>query len=114
MTRLAKENKMIPVMCIVQQGQVPKEAEADMKAQIDDFTRKAFFEPADIDWIVVPHGSGFTAGDPSQTVVASLHANRPLPKAERTALLRELGDICSRHAGVSPHDVLTSIRNPQE
>lgn len=105
---------MIPVMCIVQEGQIPHHAERGLKAQIDAFTQRAFSAPADIDWIVVPEGSGFTAGEPSTTVIASLHANRPLPQTVRIALLKELGEICMANTGRSANEVVTSIRNPKD
>ena len=104
---------MIPVMCIVQEGQISVDAEHGLKAQIGAFTRRSFAAPADIDWIVVPKGSGFTAGEPSTTVIASLHANRPLPQHERIALLKEVGDICMAQTGRSANEVVTSIRNPK-
>lgn len=103
---------MIPVMCIVQEGQVSETAERALKSEIGGFTRRAFNAPADIDWIVVPTGSGFTAARPSTTVIASLHANRDLAEAERVSLLRQLADICMRETGRSAHEVVTSIRNP--
>ena len=104
---------MIPVMCIVQEGQVSVEAEHWLKAQISAFTRRSFAAPADIDWIVVPKGSGFTAAEPSTTVIASLHANRPVPDVERIALLKELGEMCMSRTGLSANEVVTSIRDPE-
>ncbi len=104
---------MIPVMCIVQEGQIPTETECELKAEIDDFTQSAFLAPADIDWIVVPEGSGFRAAEPSTTLIASLHGNRPLPEMERISLLRELGEICMSKTGLSANEVVTSIRNPR-
>lgn len=105
---------MIPVMCIVQEGQVTLEAESGLKTQINEFTQRAFSTPADIDWIVVPEGSGFTAVEPSSSVIASLHANRTLRQDERIALLRELGDICMAKTGRSANEIVISIRNPKD
>ena len=104
---------MIPVMCIVQEGQVSSEAEIGMKTEISKFTQTAFSAPADIDWILVPEGSGFTAAEPSTTVIASLHTNRPLREVERISMLRELGEICMAQTGRSANEVVTSIRNPK-
>lgn len=103
---------MVPVMCIVQEGQISLETEYGLKAQIGEFTQRAFSAPADIDWIVVPEGSGFSAAQPSTTVIASLHANRALEQDERISLLRELGDICMSKTGRSANEIVTSIRNP--
>lgn len=104
---------MIPVMCIVQEGQLSQHAETALRADIADFSQRAFAEGADIDWIVVPKGSGFTAGKPSNSMIASLFGNRVLQQDERAALLRELGEICMRHSGCTPDEVVTSVRNPQ-
>ena len=104
---------MIPVMCIIQEGQVSADAKLGLKAQISAFTHRSFAAPADIDWIVVPKGSGFTAAEPSTTVIASLHANRPVPDEERIALLKELGEICMSRTGLSADEVVTSIRDPK-
>ena len=104
---------MIPVMCIVQEGQISAVAEDGLRAQIGEFAQRAFSAPADIDWIVVPFGSGFTAAEPSRTVITSLHSNRPLRRPERTALLKELGDICRTTTGRSANEIVTSIRNPK-
>ncbi len=104
---------MIPVMCIVQEGQITPKAEHGLKTQIGEFTQRAFSAPPDIDWIVIPEGSGFTAAEPSKTVIASLHANRALADDERISLLKELGEICMVETGRSANEVVTSIRNPK-
>ncbi|WP_422049423.1 hypothetical protein [Shimia sp.] len=104
---------MISVMCVVQEGQISTEVQFALRAAISAFTQRAFAAAADIDWIVVPQGSGFTAAAPSTAMVASMHANRSLKRGERTALLRELGEICMARTGLSPNEVVTSIRDPQ-
>lgn len=103
---------MIPVMCIVQEGQISPEAENGLKVEINQFILDAFATAADIDWIVVPKGNGFTAAKPSNTVIAALHANRALEQGERVRLLKKLGDICMAYTGRSAKEVVTSIRNP--
>ncbi len=102
---------MIPVMCLVQQGQVPAEAEEALKSEIGAFTQRRFQADAQIDWIEVPKGSGFTAARPSTTVIASLQANRPLEQGERVRLLKELGAICTKGTGRSSHEVVIAIRD---
>ena len=104
---------MIPVMCVVQEGQISAETENALKQDIGGFARRAFGAAAEIDWIVVPSGSGFTAARPSNTVIASLQANRVLDQAERIPLLKELGAICMRRTGRSAGEVVTSIRDPK-
>lgn len=104
---------MILVMCVVQQGQMSAAVEDALKEEIDAFSRRAFQEPAEIDWIEVPEGSGFTAGRPSTSVIASMQSSRNLVQDERVALLKELCHICMIKTGRSSHDVVTSIRDPR-
>ena len=103
---------MIPVMCVTQEGLLSADAAATLKAEIGAFTGRAFDEQADIDWIVVPAGSGFTAAEPSTSLIASMQANRPLQAPERIALLRELSDMCMREANRTKNEVVASIRDP--
>ncbi len=104
---------MIPVMCVVQEGQVSAETEHALKSEISGFTQRRFDAPADIDWIEVPKGSGFTAAKPSTSVITSLYANRSLEQVERISLLKELSDICIGKTGRSAHEVVASIRDPR-
>lgn len=105
---------MIPVMCIVQEGQMPPEKEVELRSEIANFTKRSFQVEADIDFIKVKKGSGFTAAKPSSTVITSMHAHRPLAQGERVALLTELCDLCADIAGITSNDVVTSIRDPQQ
>ena len=104
---------MIPVMCVVQEGQLSVDAENALKSEINSFVKRAFDAAADIDWIVVPRGSGFTAAKPSNSLITSLQANRALDQSERISLLRELGDICTSKTGCSSNEVITAIRDGQ-
>lgn len=102
---------MIPVMCIVQEGQISTEAQHALMFEIGALTQRAFDAPADIDWIEVPTGSGFTAGRPSTTIVASLQANRTLHQSERACLLKQFTGICMSQTGRTADEVVTSIRD---
>lgn len=102
---------MIPVMCIVQEGQIPGSDELGLKEDIQSFTQKVFDTAACVDWIVVPKGSGFTAAKPSKLVVLSLQANRLVGQEERAGLLRTLCDICVKRTGRKPAEVLTAVRD---
>lgn len=105
---------MIPVMCITQQGQIPPAAEHGLKAKIAAFTQRAFAANADIDWIEVPAGSGFSAAEPSTVLVVSLLANRPLERTARRALMHQLAGICQASTGKPAEDIVISVRNAQE
>jgi hypothetical protein len=105
---------MIPVMCVVQEGQLAPQVERVLKAEVKDFIQRAFASRADIDWIVVPKDCGFTAARPSTAVIVSLCANKPLDPTERISLLKELSEICMRNAERSADEILTSIRDPHQ
>lgn len=104
---------MVPVMCVVQEGQISPENEAALKVSIGRFVQRAFKTRAEIDWIVVPKGSGFTAAGLSTTIIASLYANRTMGQGERVSLLKELCDICMKTTGHAAREVVTAIRDPR-
>ncbi len=103
---------MIPVMCVVQQGQISTETESAMKVEICEIVQKALNSMAKIDWIEVPKGSGFTAAKPSNAVITSVYADRPLAEIERNRLLQELRDTCASRTGKSLSDVVAYVRDP--
>lgn len=102
---------MIPVMCVVQEGQIPTDVEYALRSAICNFVQRAFGALAEIDWIEVPKGSGFTAAKPSTAVIASLQADRSLIQTERISLLKELSDIFIEKTGRSPNEVVIAIRS---
>lgn len=102
---------MIPVMCIVQEGQIPAEQEHRLRAEICAFVQRSFQQLADIDWVVVPHGSGFTAAMTSTAIITTMRSNRPLEDDERISLLKELSRICRLVTGRSRDEVVTAIRD---
>ncbi len=104
---------MIPVMCVVQQDQITADVAQTLKSAIGEFTQQSFGADAEIAWIEIPAGSGFTTAKPSTTLIASMHANRPLPQDVRVPLLKQLGEICMDITGLSTNEVVTSIRDPQ-
>lgn len=104
---------MTATMCLVQQGQISGAQEEKLRAETSAFAQAHFGAPADINWIVVPEGSGFTEGKPSTSVLVTMRSDRSLAPSEREPLLRELGDIWQQHAAKSPDEVVTVISDPQ-
>lgn len=105
---------MIPVMCIVQQNQISEGIVEALQADINHFTLRAFNEQAQINWISIPEGDGFTAAEPSKTIIISLHANEALTTDKRITLLNQLCDLAQHHTGLSANEIVTSVRDPQE
>ena len=104
---------MISCNCIVQAGQVSAETEAKLRSSLSAFAERAFGEPAQINWRVVPEFSGFTAAKPSTTSVISMAANRPVPQPERAALLKEMCELWIGETKRTIDEMLGVISDPQ-
>jgi len=104
---------VINCTCMVQAGQISAEQEAALRAETSAFGARSFGSEPSINWITVPEGSGFTAYEPSTSVLVTMNADRPLSLEEREPLLRELGDIWIEHANRGPDEVVTVISDPQ-
>ena len=103
---------MIPAMCVVQEGQISPEVETRLKSRIGAFVQTSFDEPLDLDWIVVPKGSGFTAAKPSNGIVISMQASKPLKREERINALHSLCEICMSETGRTHSEVVVAVRDP--
>lgn len=100
--------------CIVQEGRISADQEALLKSGIDDLARRAFGSEAEISWLVIPRGNGFTAGEPTAASVVSLRANEPLEQPRRVALLKELCDFWIGQTGCSIDEFVGVIADPQQ
>lgn len=105
---------MITCNCIVQAGQIPAETEATLRANLSAFAERSFGEPADINWRAIPQRSGFTAAKPSTSSIVSMAANKPVPQAQRAALLKEMCELWVRETHRSLDEVVGVISDPQE
>lgn len=103
---------MINCTCIVQADQAPDRSQADLKALLRTFTNSAFGASAQIAWIPVPQGNGFTAGKPSTSSIISMTADQPLNTEHRESLLRELVGLWTAETGCSVDEVVAVIADP--
>lgn len=103
---------MINCTCIVQAGQTPDQNEAELKAVLSGFTTGSMGEAAQVAWIPVAPGNGFTEGKPSTSSIVSLTANEPLSPNKRESLLRELVDIWTLNTGCSVDEIVAVISDP--
>ncbi|MEO1029685.1 MAG: hypothetical protein AAFX02_11595 [Pseudomonadota bacterium] len=103
---------MIQSICMVQAGQIPPQTEASLRAGLNAFTEKAFGEPAEIRWVAVPEGSGFTAGNPSRSSVVSITANESLDPDRREELLLELCEFWIKETECSIDEVVGVLNDP--
>ncbi|UTW56507.1 hypothetical protein [Kordiimonas sp. SCSIO 12610] len=104
---------MIPVMCLVQAGQVSSELEAQLKDDMTQFTSESFGSAAEVVWIEVPEKSGFTAGVPSTSILVSMQSPKKLETSERVPLLQKLCDVWLERTGLSINEVVGVIADPQ-
>ena len=104
---------MIPVMVLVQQGQIDDDAKSAMLCDLEAFSESHFGEPASVDWMVIPKGAGFTGAEQSTSVIVSLQANRELNESERRPLIEALYRLSRDHTHRTPHEVVVAIRNPR-
>lgn len=103
---------MTQCTCMVQAGQISAEQEATLRRETSAFAERHFGTPGEINWIAVPEGSGYTAGELSTSVIVSVQSDRPLAPSARVPLLHELEQIWSRHANRSSDEVVSVITDP--
>ena len=103
---------MTDCICMVQAGQISAAQQEALRSATSDFTSRNFGSPADINWVEVPEGNGFTAAKPSTSVIVSVRSDRSLAPSERVPLLHELEGIWREHSGRGPDEVVTVITDP--
>lgn len=104
---------MIPTMCWVHSGQISDAMEASLREQMNAFSERVFGTAAGILWVTVPEKSGFTAAEPSTSVLVQMRSNRALEKPERVDMLNELCDMWMKATGKSMNEVITVIADPE-
>lgn len=104
---------MTPCTCLVQEGQISSEQKAALHTRMAAFSTKQFGSPPDIAWIEVSKGNGFTAAQPSNSVLVMMGSDRALSRSDREPMLRELGDIWMDVSGLGANEVVTVIRDPE-
>ena len=103
---------MINCTCLVQADQQPARREGTLTAALDAFSERAFGAPASINWVTVPAGNGFTAGEPSTSSIVSMTAPEPLDQTIRASLLGELCDLWMAETGCSINEIVAVISDP--
>ena len=99
--------------CMVQEGQISPAQQATLCAETSAFAQRHFGTPGEINWVTVPGGNGYTAGELSTSVIVSVTADRSLAPSQRIPLLHELEEIWRTHAKKTANEVVSVIRDPQ-
>ena len=104
---------MISCTCFVQEGQSPDQHRENIQGLLERFTSTSFADQAQIAWIPVAPGNGFTAGAPSTSSVVAMTANEPLEPSRRELLLREFVDLWTAETGCSIDEIVAVISDPE-
>ena len=103
---------MINCMCVVQEGQEPDRRKSEILGLLNSFTNSSFGLQAQVSWVPVAAGSGFTAGNPSTSSVVAMTADSPLDSDRRENLLREFVDQWTKQTGCSIDEIVAVISDP--
>ena len=103
---------MVSCICVVQEGQPPDQQNREIQDALNRFTSASFGEEAQIAWIRVAPGSGFTGGKPSTSSVVSITSSERLTPERRESLLRELVALWTNETGSTVDEIVAVISDP--
>lgn len=103
---------MIQCTCIVQQDQAADRNRHTMHNALQQFVNDAFKSRAQITWIPVTAGDGFTAAKPSTASIVSMTAPTPLSPSRRKSLLRRLAALWRTSSGCGINEIVAVITDP--
>ncbi len=103
---------MINCLCVIQEGQVADLKRGELGTALEAYAQEFLADSVQLNWLPVPGGCGFTAGEPSTSSVVSLTATQQLTQERREQLLRELVALWTRHTGCSVDEVVAVVADP--
>lgn len=96
-------------VCLIQENQIPDEhikvLESGIHNIIADYNMDTL---ADIKWIVIPEGDGWTAAAPSTSSVVTLYA-APISQETRIDVLNALCDLWTDTTQCSINEIIASV-----
>ena len=98
--------------CIVQAGQIAEDTESALRARLEDFAQSNFGSAAEISWLEIPAGSGYTAAQPSTSSIVSLVADKPLEQSTRVDMLEQLCALWMDQTNCSLDEIVGVINDP--
>ena len=98
--------------CIVQAKQISPDTQAALRANLDKFTRAKFGSPAEISWVEIEPGSGYTANELSTSSIVSVSSGEPVEQSARIDMLQELCDLWSGTTGCTLDEIVGVINDP--
>lgn len=103
---------MIPCTCFVQADQIADQRSEALQSRLTEFSERRLGAPAEINWITVPKGSGFTAAKPSTSAVVSFRAASAVPQDERVMFLNEICDLWMAETGCALDEIVAVVNDP--
>lgn len=103
---------MIPILCLVQEDQITPSVCQELKDNLNSLVTSLLNNEADITWIEVSKGNGFTARKPSRSSIVSLSANRPLSDDERLAAMKTICDLWTDKTGCTMNEIVAAVSDP--
>ena len=96
-------------ICLVQEGQIADEVKDQLLAGIRGIVlSNDLGEDANIAWIVIPEGQGWTAGQPSTSSVVSMTAP-PIEQSHRERVLTQLCDFWTETTGCNINEIVATV-----
>lgn len=98
--------------CIVQAGQISPEIQVALRNSLDSFAREKFGSSAEIGWVEIAPGSGYTANKPSTSSIVSMAPTAPVAQSDRIEMLGELCALWSHETGCTLDEIVGVINDP--
>ena len=97
--------------CIIQEGQTPSRVQAELAEGLKRIGRELLGDTeagAEISWITVPEGFGFTAGVPSTSTLVVRSVPVGFPDDEREAFMTRVCDLWTEVAGCTTDEIVVT------
>lgn len=107
---------MAQYACIVQEGQAAEGKQAELAEGLRRIGRERLGDPpegAEISWITIRRGFGFTAGEPSTASLVVRSVPVGLPDAEREAFMAGVCELWRVATGCTAEEIMvTALDGP--
>ncbi len=97
--------------CIIQEGQTPARRQGELAEGLKRIGRELLGDSetgAEVVWVTVPEGFGFTAGLPSTSSLVVRSVPVGFPDAEREAFMTRVCDLWREVAGCSTDEIMVT------
>lgn len=98
---------MISCTCLVQEGQLAENVQQSLEAGLSDLTTRYFNAAANVVWLPIRKGNGYTAGVPSTSSLCSVQVP-DMDQSTRVTLLSDICDLWMRETQCSINEIVAS------